>query len=440
MKNRSQRFFGGPVSVVLMSVVPMFSIFLASAANAQLTMKQEARPPGIMLQTTDDGVVYADKNGMTIYTSEMDQKRGQSSCTSAVRTHGQSVGGDIYAYPNQERLGSCLSHHPIVSAEGAKPLGQWTIIDRPDGLKQWAYAGRPLYTSIKDFRPGQVNGTQDGQGGPRTGGGGGPWRPARPPFVVPPEVRIGNIGAARVLVTSRDGRTLYTAATDANVTSSKWQPLVAPTIAKEQGGWTVVKRADSVRQWALQGKPLYTYADDVYVADYKGDSEPGWDVALTNPLPKTPDTIQVVHTILGPRYADSKGTTLYVFSCNAGVSCDNPGDRSNWWTTDCGGNETKCADVWRPYLADENAKPAGTMWSIVPLQEPWAPVRAAHGQAGKKAWAYRGKPVFTFKYEDRPAMIEGEDIGVLGTQKWYSLDAEGYDINQSQLNMRAASR
>ncbi len=32
----------------------------------------------------------------------------------------------------------------------AKPVGDWTLVTREDGFKQWAYKGRPVYTNIHD--------------------------------------------------------------------------------------------------------------------------------------------------------------------------------------------------------------------------------------------------------------------------------------------------
>ena len=91
-------------------------------------------------------------------------------------------------------------------------------------------------------------------------------------------------------------------------------------------------------------------------------------------------------------------------------------------------------------LADENAKVDGTTWSIVTLQDTWAPVRAAAGQPGKKAWAYKGRPVFTYKFEDRPGMSEGENTGLLIMQRWTSINADGEDINGSPKEVRAAAK
>jgi predicted lipoprotein with Yx(FWY)xxD motif len=35
---------------------------------------------------------------------------------------------------------------PLAAAAGAMPMGDYSIITRDDGSKQWAYKGHPLYT------------------------------------------------------------------------------------------------------------------------------------------------------------------------------------------------------------------------------------------------------------------------------------------------------
>ena len=45
----------------------------------------------------------------------------------------------------------CAAVWPIIrAAEGAKPLGLWTVVKRSDGLLQWAYKGQPVYTYFED--------------------------------------------------------------------------------------------------------------------------------------------------------------------------------------------------------------------------------------------------------------------------------------------------
>ncbi len=49
---------------------------------------------------------------------------------------------------------------PLKAAADAKLTGDYTIIMRADGTKQWAYKGRPLYTWKNDKKPGDI--TSDG--------------------------------------------------------------------------------------------------------------------------------------------------------------------------------------------------------------------------------------------------------------------------------------
>jgi predicted lipoprotein with Yx(FWY)xxD motif len=45
----------------------------------------------------------------------------------------------------------------------AKSEGEWTLVERKDGSKMWAYESKPLYTYIEDKKAGDVTG--DGVGG-----------------------------------------------------------------------------------------------------------------------------------------------------------------------------------------------------------------------------------------------------------------------------------
>lgn len=52
----------------------------------------------------------------------------------------------------------CAAVWPIVRAQDyAKPTGDWTIVLRDDGRRQWAYKGKPVHTFYLD-RPGEPKG------------------------------------------------------------------------------------------------------------------------------------------------------------------------------------------------------------------------------------------------------------------------------------------
>jgi predicted lipoprotein with Yx(FWY)xxD motif len=47
---------------------------------------------------------------------------------------------------------------PMMAPAGSKAEGKWTTIKRDDGKMQWAYDGKPLYTFMKDEKPGDMKG------------------------------------------------------------------------------------------------------------------------------------------------------------------------------------------------------------------------------------------------------------------------------------------
>lgn len=84
---------------------------------------------------TQKGGMFVDAKGMTLYTFDKDAG-GKSMCN-----------------------GQCATNWPpLLVADGAKPTADWTVIARDDGLKQWAYKGKPVYTWIKDTKPGDTTG------------------------------------------------------------------------------------------------------------------------------------------------------------------------------------------------------------------------------------------------------------------------------------------
>ena len=81
-----------------------------------------------------DGVLVG-PNGMTLYTFDRDAM-GKSACN-----------------------GPCAANWPPLMAQaGAAASGDWSIVTRDDGSKQWAYNGKPLYLWIQDKAPGDMTG------------------------------------------------------------------------------------------------------------------------------------------------------------------------------------------------------------------------------------------------------------------------------------------
>jgi predicted lipoprotein with Yx(FWY)xxD motif len=82
--------------------------------------------------TMKDGMMVNAK-GMTLYTFDKD-----------VAGSGKSVCNDKCA----------VAWPPMLATANDKPAGDWVVITRDNGQKQWAYKGKPLYTWPEDQEPG----------------------------------------------------------------------------------------------------------------------------------------------------------------------------------------------------------------------------------------------------------------------------------------------
>jgi predicted lipoprotein with Yx(FWY)xxD motif len=108
-------------------------LLLALGLASGGALAQSAEPAKVA--DTAKGKVLADARGMTLYTFDRDSA-GTSACT-----------------------GQCAQNWPpLLAPADAKPVGSWTIVTRPDGGKQWAYKGKPLYGWARDGKPGDVTG------------------------------------------------------------------------------------------------------------------------------------------------------------------------------------------------------------------------------------------------------------------------------------------
>jgi predicted lipoprotein with Yx(FWY)xxD motif len=76
-------------------------------------------------------------NGMTLYTFDKDAPGfGKSVCN-----------------------GQCATNWPpFAAAASDQSGGDWTIVTRDDGTKQWAWSGKPLYYYAKDQKSGDATG------------------------------------------------------------------------------------------------------------------------------------------------------------------------------------------------------------------------------------------------------------------------------------------
>jgi predicted lipoprotein with Yx(FWY)xxD motif len=222
-------------------------------------------PPTVTIQTVADGTVYANSKGHTLYIFDRDAGPGKSACVDACA---------------EDRA-------PFAAAWIAKPVGDWSVMTRDDGTRQWVYKNKPLYTFSGDHKPGETNGS----------GANSSWHMlVELRKFIPAEVSIRNIPYSNLgpaLATS-EGRTLYLLtqykysalgtqrhdkrygnpgpAGCVGECAKIWLPLKASPDAKPSGDWSLVARDDGAMQWAYKGWPLYIYANDTKPGDATGEA------------------------------------------------------------------------------------------------------------------------------------------------------------------------
>jgi predicted lipoprotein with Yx(FWY)xxD motif len=83
-----------------------------------------------------EGGMLVGTSGMTLYTFDKDAGAGKSACN-----------------------GPCAENWPPMQARADdRGEGDFSIVTREDGSKQWAHKGKPLYFWVKDAKPGDTSG------------------------------------------------------------------------------------------------------------------------------------------------------------------------------------------------------------------------------------------------------------------------------------------
>ena len=133
-------------------------------------------PPGIVLETQGHGWRLTDSAGMSVYIFARDVEPGTSNC-----------------------IDECaLAWPPVAAPEDVQLGGDWSVVERPDGLKQLAYRNSPLYLNSVDQRPGDTYGE-----GVRA-----EWYLALIPLPTPPGIKIHKTLLGYVAA-DKDSKTLY---------------------------------------------------------------------------------------------------------------------------------------------------------------------------------------------------------------------------------------
>ena len=395
-------------------------------ANARQESIPMFTPMGVTIQTLSAGrqaggygrgqtkQAFGDARGMTLYTTDKDVEPGKSSCYDACAE----------AWP------------PLIAAADATPFGDWSIIVRTDGAKQWAFRSKPLYTFAKDVAIGSANGIAP-PGGMRGGAGAGaaggaagaaaaakapaaptelnPWHVAEfqsaEAMPLPLGIATGQAPDANGLVlTDINQMTLYAYDGDPNrdrptcgaaACPSRWTPVTTAYLANPVGDFTLISRKDGHRQWAYKGQALYTFDGDLSVGDANGIGvDKRWQVALLK-RQYLPPQARIQETVgRGKVLATADGMTLYRrnsytfqvsgHSLPRGIAIL-PAVGRMLGTKTC---EGECLKTWIPFKAAADAQPSG-FWEIVT------------GADGSRQWSYKGYALYRFAGDKKPGDING---------------------------------
>jgi predicted lipoprotein with Yx(FWY)xxD motif len=236
-------------------------------------------PPELAVAAFVTGHMLVDHKGYSIYTSDADAP-GKSNCDA-----------------------KCLQQwSPVLAPEAAEEQGEWSVVERSPGIKQWALRKKPLYTYIRDPRTRSVIGS-DVPG----------WHNVYTQRASPPPagftVQDSRIG--QVLADAR-GMTIYVYncsddALDQQACDYPDAPqayrlaicgngdpklcrdtfpyvMAAPGAKSESRLWSVMaidpntghrakpEQADALHVWAYRERPVYTFANDHKPGDANGDA------------------------------------------------------------------------------------------------------------------------------------------------------------------------
>ena len=241
------------------------------------------------------------------------------------------------------------------------------------------------------------------------------------PFVTPPGITLQAVGATLApggvfsgifarnakgfAFADAKGKTLYTYDKDTEANKSScvddcikaWPAAVAPANAVAVGEWTVITRPDgATKQWALHGKPLYTFVKDEQVGHDKGNGSANgiWHTAMFQPsegvtLPNG-IAVQEIVDAQGTALVDERGMTLYTF--------DGDAKRAHAAACKAVAGAEPCADHWKPFAAAQIARPVGDFTLVDRAED------------GIKQWAYKGDALYTYDGDLQP--FDATGIGV----------------------------
>ena len=235
-------------------------------------------PPGFRVVTTFNGRLMVNADGYSVYVSDQDSA-DKSNCRASCED----------------------TWKPMLAPALARSEGEWTIVERAPGVRQWAFRQQPLYTYNRDTS------LYSQQGSDVPG-----WSNVYTQRVAGLPKPFQTIDTQKgVAVADAKGKAVYAylcsddsldqlacdypgspseyriaicGGGDIDRCLKKWPYVVADANARSDNKlWSVIEieprsgrrasagEAGAIRVWAYRGNPLYTYADDIEPGDVRGD-------------------------------------------------------------------------------------------------------------------------------------------------------------------------
>ncbi len=200
----------------------------------------------------------------------------------------------------------------------------------------------------------------------------------------------GTVRGTNYTYANAQGMTLYTYDKDAEagksscdaVCSVVWPAAVPSANAKPAGSWSIIVREGGTKQWAYDGKPVYTHAKDKQSGDSTGSGvDNAWRTLTVRPL--EPGVIpfgisvQDIADSGGHVLVDNEGKTLYAYSGKAGQGL--------------------AKNQWIPFAAPALANPVGE-FSLVDRGD------------GTVQWVHKGRPLYKYAGDLMAGDVNGTGI------------------------------
>lgn len=176
----------------------------------------------------------------------------------------------LYAFTNDKSVtngsncndGCAVKWPPLLAEEDDKASGDYTLVTRNNGDKQWAYRGMPLYRWINDSASGDTTGEEVNS----------VWYVAQP-------LPISKYSTTDQGIILSDSNWLSLYVLDNETTSNivckgacltAWPPLYADSNEINRGDYTTFLNSEGKSQWAYKDQPLYHWKTDTLAGDTNG--------------------------------------------------------------------------------------------------------------------------------------------------------------------------